>query len=181
VTAVAAPPKRGGAKYEIVRLSRIGTMARRQSAFDESKESGYALPRPVPAARVLRTKVRADSIGIFNSLSWRDFERLIGDAFRGRGFTVTGFGGGGPDRGVDLGLMKNGERFLVQCKNWRTPEVGVMAVRELDRVVAALGANGGYVVTAGRFTREARAFAEICEISLIDGPSLEALIGHVAC
>jgi restriction system protein len=111
------------------------------------------------------------------TMSWREFERAIGEAFRLRGFAVTGFGGGsGPSAGVDLGLAKNGERFLVQCKHWRKLEVGVTVIRELKGIIAALGAHGGYVVTGGSFTLEARDFADSCRIRLIDGASLGELI-----
>jgi restriction system protein len=85
-------------------------------------------------------------------------------------------GGQGPDGGVDLGLTKNGQRFLVQCKHWRKRQVGVTVVRELNGVVAAQGAHGGFVVTGGEFSSEAREFANTCGIKLIDGPALDALI-----
>jgi restriction system protein len=111
------------------------------------------------------------------SMTWRDFERLVGEAFRQQGFTVTGFGGQSPDGGVDLGLSKNGERFLVQCKHWRKQQVGVTVVRELNGVIAAQGARGGFVVTGGQFTKEAQEFAHSCKITLIDGPALAKLIG----
>jgi|HubBroStandDraft_1064217.scaffolds.fasta_scaffold212059_2 restriction system protein len=111
------------------------------------------------------------------TMSWREFERVIGEAFRRRGFTVTGFGGGGPGGGVDLGLAKNGERFLVQCKHWRKLEVGVTVIRELQGIIAALGVHGGYVVTGGYFTPQARDFADSCRIKLIDGASLKELLG----
>jgi restriction system protein len=130
-------------------------------------------------SRALLIKVRASPTALA-SMNWRDFERLIGEAFRRRSFTVTGFGGNGPDGGVDLGLMRNGERFLVQCKHWKKHQVGVTVVRELNGVIAAQGAQGGYVVTGGRFTREAREFAGSCKIELIDGPSLEGFIGSVS-
>src|SRR5665213_3316336 len=64
------------------------------------------------------------------SMSWRDFEKLVGEVFRRQGFKVSGFGGQGPDGGVDLGLTKNGQRHLVQCKHWRKRQVGVTVVRE---------------------------------------------------
>jgi restriction system protein len=126
-----------------------------------------------------RTKAGAGPASVLASMSWRDFERLVGEAFRQGGFTVTGFGGNGPDGGVDLGLMKNGERFLVHCKHWRKQQVGGTVVRELHGVIAALGANGGYVITGGQFTREAREFAGKTRIQLIDGASLAALIDGV--
>jgi Restriction endonuclease len=110
------------------------------------------------------------------SMSWRDFERLVGETFRRQGFTVTGFGGNAPDGGVDLGLAKNGQRFLVQCKHWRKRQVGVTVVRELNGVIAAQRAHGGFVVTGGEFSREAREFADSCAIKLIDGPALDELM-----
>lgn len=111
------------------------------------------------------------------SMNWRDFERLVGEAFRRKGFTVTGFGGRGPDGGVDLGLSRNGQRFLVQCKHWRKRQVGVTVVRELNGVMSAQRAHGGFVVTGGEFTREARDFARTTKIELIDGSALAELIG----
>jgi restriction system protein len=107
----------------------------------------------------LFTVARANPKPAITSMSWRDFERLVGEVFRRQGFTVSGFGGQGPDGGVDLGLTKNGQRFLVQCKHWRKRQVGVTVVRELNGVVAAHGAHGGFVVTSGEFTQEARDFA----------------------
>ena len=50
-------------------------------------------------------------------MSWRDFERLDGEAFRMRGYSVTETGGGGADGGVDLQLARGSETFLVQCKH----------------------------------------------------------------
>jgi restriction system protein len=122
---------------------------------------------------------RANPKPAITSMSWRDFERLVGEVFRRQGFTVSGFGGQGPDGGVDLGLTNNGERYLVQCKHWRKRQVGVTVVRELYGVVSAQGAQGGFVVTGGEFSGEARDFAESCGIQLIDGQALEELIGRI--
>jgi restriction system protein len=65
----------------------------------------------------------------------------------------------------------------VQCKHWRKRQVGVTVVRELNGVVSAQGAHGGFVVTGGEFSHEAREFAASCGIKLIDGCALEKLIG----
>ena len=46
--------------------------------------------------------------------------------------------------------------------------------------MAAKGATGGFVVTSGVFTDEARAFAEGRNIELIDGQALHALIRGVS-
>jgi restriction system protein len=127
----------------------------------------------------LFVSARANPKPAITSMSWREFERLVGEVFRRHGFTVSGFGGQGPDGGVDLGLTKNGQRFLVQCKHWRKRQVGVTVVRELNGVVSAQGAHGGFVVTGGEFSREAREFADSCGIKLIDGRDLERLIGEI--
>lgn len=96
-----------------------------------------------------------------------------------RGFTVIENGGGGADGGIDLVLKKEGEVFLVQCKQWRAYKVSVNVVRELLGVMVTKGAVGGFVVTSGIFTSKARSFAKGQNIELIDGSMLTAMIGKV--
>lgn len=113
---------------------------------------------------------------LIEGMTWAEFERLVAEAFRRRGYNVTETGGRTADGGVDLALAKGKERFLVQCKQWRARSVGVKVIRELYGVVAASRAAGGYVVTSGVFTHEARRFAHSCSIELIDGAALKSLI-----
>lgn len=109
-------------------------------------------------------------------MSWAEFEQLVAEAFRHQGYAVTESLVDGPDGGVDLVLKKDARVFLVQCKHWRRSSVGVGVVRELNGVIAARGAKGGFVITSGNFTEEARAFAADCKIQLIDGPALSRLL-----
>lgn len=118
----------------------------------------------------------SSSADALNQMSWQDFELLVGEAFRLQGFSVLDTGGGGPDGGMDLRLQRGGDRFLVQCKQWRAYSVGVGVVRELYGVMAASGVTGGFVVCSGKFTQEAQAFAAGRSIKLIDGPRLHGLI-----
>ncbi len=111
-----------------------------------------------------------------DGLSWQQFEQLIGEAFRRQGYSITETGGNGPDGGVDLILRKNNEKYLVQCKHWRSLKVGVPIVREFFGAMAAEGAVGGYVVTSGQFTNEAKTFAQGRNIQLIDGAGLKRLM-----
>lgn len=111
-----------------------------------------------------------------SSLTWQQFESLVAEGFRQRGFQVTEKGGAAPDGGVDLVLARGNERFLVQCKQWRAQQVPVTIVRELYGVMAAQQAAGGYVVTSGRFTQDALAFAVGRNIELIDGAKLTVLL-----
>lgn len=109
-------------------------------------------------------------------LGWREFERLIGEMFRKRGFSVKENDGAGPDGGVDVELRRDGELFLVQCKRWRARKVPVATVRDLYGAMTARYAAGGFVVTYGNFTSESIRFAAGRNIELIDGRELAATL-----
>lgn len=115
---------------------------------------------------------------ITDGMNWQEFELLVGEAFRQRGYAVEETVPG-PDGGVDLVLRKDGEKFLVQCKQWRALKVSVTVVRELYGVMAAQGAAGGFVVTSGQFTAEAKSFAAGRHVTLIDGEALRTWLPSV--
>lgn len=110
-----------------------------------------------------------------SGMTWREFEMLVGEAYRRQGYSVYETSPG-PDGGVDLVMTKGGEKYLVQCKHWRAFKVGVPVVRELYGAMAARGAAGAMVVTSGTFTGEAKAFAQGRNITLVDGRALNKLI-----
>lgn len=76
----------------------------------------------------LFTRATASSDAI-NRMTWRDFELLVAEYFRRRGFSVKELGGAGPDGGVDLIVSAGTDRYVVQCKKWKARQVGVAAVR----------------------------------------------------
>jgi len=102
----------------------------------------------------------------------REFEALVMHAFRAQGYHVTETGGGG----VDMVLRKERKTYLVDCRQWRSAKVGVEVIEALTKVVTARGAAGAFVVTTGRFSREATAFAGLQNVRLIDGAVLKTLI-----
>lgn len=111
-------------------------------------------------------------------MSWREFETLVGEAFRRKGYQVIERGGAGPDGGVDVELRMGSDKYLVQCKQWKIQRVGVAPVRELFGVMTAEGAVGGFVVASGEFTEEARKFAEGRSIKVVDARGLLGMIKH---
>jgi restriction system protein len=113
------------------------------------------------------------------AMSWRQFELLVGEAFRRRGYLVEETGLGGADGGIDLILRKNGRTELVQCKQWRTRQVKVPTVREMWGLVAHHRADGVKIVCVGEFTRDASEFAEGKDIELINGKRLLELVRDV--
>ncbi len=118
----------------------------------------------------------ANSTDALNAMSWQEFELLVGEGFRQQGYQVTENGGGGADGGIDLVLRKGGDKFLVQCKQWKAFTVGVTMVRELYGLMAAQGAAGGFVVTSGRFTDDAKSFANGRNLTLMGGTDLLSFI-----
>lgn len=123
--------------------------------------------------RLLDTRTGLESIA---ALGWRDFERLVGEAFRRRGYSVEETGLGGADGGVDLILRRDGRRILVQCKQWRRERVPVNVVREMYGLMAHHRADEVRIAALGGFTPDAERFAEGKRIELIDGSALLAMI-----
>jgi restriction system protein len=119
------------------------------------------------------------SLADLRALTWQQFEMIVGEAFRRQCYSVLETGLGGADGGVDLVLSRGGQRFLVQCKQYRASTVSVMVVREIFGVVAARKAAGAIVVTTGTFTKDAVDFARGQPIELIDGAKLEAMVRDI--
>ena len=114
-----------------------------------------------------------------NALSWREFEMMVGEAFRKQGYKVTETPEG-PDGGVDLVLEKGVKKILVQCKHWKAQKVGVKTARELFGVLVDSGADEVNIVCSGKFTIDAKEFVKNKAIYLIDGEQLLTLIENVA-
>jgi restriction system protein len=127
-------------------------------------------------AGLVSVVANSNAAGALNGMSWREFEMLVGEAFRLQGYTITELGGAQADGGVDIVLRKGTETFLVQCKQWKAYKVGVDVVRELYGVMASQGAAGGFVITSGSFTAAAEAFVSGLNVKLVDGPQLFGLI-----
>jgi restriction system protein len=127
----------------------------------------------------LLNNVRYDTLpvqDVLASVSWREFEMLVGQFFREKGYKVSETADGA-DGGIDLRLTASDfKTYLVQCKHWKASKVPVTVVRELYGVMAAEQAAGAFVVTSGQFTDDAQAFADGKNIQLIDGRLLVGAI-----
>ena len=99
---------------------------------------------------------KQSGIESIRDMSWQDFELLVGEAFKRKGFAVKENGGGGADGGIDLVLTKNGKKSIVQCKRWKTFSIGVPLIRELYGVMTSERANDCIFVSSGNYTAEAR-------------------------
>ncbi len=110
------------------------------------------------------------------AMRWREFEALIGRAFELQGFHMNEPGAAGSDANIDLLMRKERQTYLVHCKAWRSEKVGIETVQAAQAAMRARGAVGGFVLSAGRFSREAAAAASGHNIRAVDGPALQALL-----
>ncbi len=142
----------------------------------------FLLPAPFAALNSWRKRKRLDSqknIQTIRDLGWKEFEELVAEAYRRKGFSVIENSQAGPDGGIDIRLTKNGQLHLVQCKNWRNQKVGVSVVREMYGVMTAENAASVIVVISGIFTQEAKNFAAGKPIDLVEGSLLVSMIRDV--
>jgi restriction system protein len=115
-------------------------------------------------------------LGSLGAMSWQEFEQLAGEAFRRQGYAVEETGQGGADGGIDLVLRKGGMTTLVQCKQWRSQQVGVKIVREMFGLLVDQGADAVKIVALGEYTPDAQRFARGKPIELMDGRTLLATV-----
>jgi restriction system protein len=113
------------------------------------------------------------------ALSWARFEQLVGEAYRRQGYAIEETGQGGADGGVDLLLRKDGATTLVQCKQWRSRQVGVSVVREMHGLMHHHGAAAVKIVCTGVFSSDCYRFAVGKPLELVDGVELARLVGKV--
>jgi restriction system protein len=130
---------------------------------------------PLAALVGLAFGSREKSVATVSLLNSKQFEMAVGDGFRQRGYEVERYAGPADD-GVDLALTRGNERRLVRCEQWRAQPIGLTVMHKLETAIAAEGMHGGYVVTSGRFTREARDFARVHNIELVDEKNIDELI-----
>jgi restriction system protein len=156
-------------------LSRIPPLAMVLLFFFAAMAALSAL-RAILNAQMLERQTGIDSL---RKLPWKQFENLLGEAYRRQGFKVTETLSGGADGGVDLKLQRNGETVVVQCKRWNRRRVPVEIVRELYGVMIHNGATAAKLVATTNFTHEAIDFAGGKPIELVDSKLLVRLLRDV--
>ena len=107
------------------------------------------------------------------------FEEWVAARFRDLGYRVE-LTGRQSDHGVDLVVERDGRRAVVQCKNYRTWSVGEPVLRDLFGAMHAEGADEAILVTTGRLTRAAEAWARGKPIEVWDGERLARLSRELA-
>lgn len=134
-----------------------------------------ALQRARQSSRPPRRGRPGTAAEAVEGMTAREFEALLGEAFKLQGYQVVKSDGSAA-AGVDLLLRKDRETVLVHTQRWRDERVGAETLVALQKAMSARNATGGFVVTSGRFSREANAFAAQANLRMIDGPVLLGML-----
>jgi len=110
------------------------------------------------------------------TIDWFQFERLVASLYRKQGYSVTRRGGANPDGGIDLIIEKNGQQSAVQCKQWKTWNVGVKAVREFLGALTDAGIQRGVFVTLCGYTGDAKQLADKHGIEIVNENGLAKML-----
>lgn len=119
--------------------------------------------------------VMAGGIRTLAAMRWREFSRFVIEALQAQGFEATRLEPGShraPE--ADLRLSREGQNWLLNCKQGANSRVTQPMVAELARTVRIASADGGILATLGRIEPEARRNPH--GIELLDGATLWPLI-----
>ncbi|EHL04971.1 restriction endonuclease [Desulfitobacterium hafniense DP7] len=108
------------------------------------------------------------------SLEPYEFEGLIAEFFKRRGFTNVSVIGRSRDRGVDIiATGVGGDIHLIQCKRWRKGNnVGSTAIQRVDSYKRTRNADQAWIITTSDFTPEGADEGRITHAHLINGRQL---------
>jgi len=138
------------------------------------------------AAEIIRAKfigqpgTQKEKVDVLCNLSPKQFEQMTERLYSEMGYD-TRLTQDSHDGGIDLIARINEgakqEFLIVQCKR-HIGTVAVSVVRDLYGVVSSKKANRGVLVTCGKFSSDARKFANLNFIQLIDGDSFVTLLNE---
>jgi len=148
-------------------------------SFHRKAEEASAPRRPDYGPLLPKLDTSTWNLELLKHLEWRRFEELCVAYYETLGLK-TRISGTGTEGGVDIVLYETRSDepvSIARCKAWEPYRVGVKPVRELRRAVTEAKAAEGVLLTAGRFSQEARDYAASEGIRLIDGAALLEMIG----
>ncbi|HQX25285.1 MAG TPA: restriction endonuclease [Pseudomonadota bacterium] len=109
---------------------------------------------------------------VLRTLRWKEFTQHVQQTFEKRSFHPEATPRKPGEDGVDLVLVRAGQRHLLQVKHGGAYHVGATPVRRLASMLESHGATGGILVTSGGFDDDARAAAQGQPVTLLDGDAL---------
>jgi hypothetical protein len=119
-----------------------------------------------------RSRTRSKAFGLSSegllNLTPNDFEEMVAELYRAMGHQARRTGSIG-DHGVDVVVnAKNGEKWVVQCKRWRTP-AGEPIVRDFYGMMQHEKAAQGAIIATSGFSQPAIEWAKGKPLHLYSG------------
>jgi restriction system protein len=145
--------------------SALPTISTSQS--DQPPSAKDASPDALVNAKITIEKIHA--------IDWFQFEKLVEIAYS-RTHKVIRRGGAKADGGIDLIIADGTGDTAVQCKHWKSWNVGVRNVRELIGAMTDAGLKKGILVTIKGYSAEAAELAKRHQIELVDEAGIIELL-----
>jgi hypothetical protein len=114
----------------------------------------------------------AAGLEVLQPLRWKEFAHLVTQSFESRGFRIDDLQKRPGEDGVDYTLLRGNERHLLLIKHGGAYRVGPGPVRGLLSILPTHQAQGGILVTSGRFDTAATEAARGQPVTLVDGATL---------
>lgn len=156
------------------RAERVAAEAAQRRQLVDSLRPAREQLESVEVARLRETIV--PSIAELRKLSPYQFEDEMARVFERLGYSVeqTPYAN---DHGRDAILMKDGEKFLLECKKYGDRgSSGRPDLQKFHSAIISDKAKGGFFVTSGGFSEGALKFAPTANIDLIDAHELPRLM-----
>ena len=146
-------------------------------APDSGKSGGPQIEGENPwAIKLPEPQTPPDLVEQLNLVDWFQFEKVVALVYEKLGYFVTRSGGANPDGGIDLLLEKDGQKLAVQCKQWKTWNVGVKSVREFVGAMHIAGIPKGIFVTLRGYTGPAKQLADEQGIEILNATGLAKIL-----
>lgn len=139
------------------------------------KRSQNSLSKQKKAVEFSNQTTSANSSDYFKKLNTPEFEKLVYNIFKQRGYSVSEKRDGAYD-GVDLVLQRDNGLTYVQCSQWQKQEVDITSIGELYVAMEVDAVKFGIVITSGVFTPDALDFSLGKSLMLINGVDLFQMI-----
>jgi len=140
------------------------------------RRSAESRGEPGHAARVAGLSTGRWTRELLKHLEWRRLEELCASYFEELGLKVA-IAHERADGAAEICLYAAGAgqpSILARTKSWDAYPIGIKPLSELRAAMTSANVAEGVMVTSGRFTPEAAAYAAEENIGLIDGASLLA-------
>lgn len=125
-----------------------------------------------------KTKTKKDwSKSDFWSYDPYEFEKLVGELYKSKGYSVDVSDGSG-DKGVDVHAKRRGEYLTIQVKQYRN-NIGSSVVQRTAGASLEFDSDRAVVVTTSKFSKDAVESAKkIDRADLVDGDDLVRMLNN---